>query len=934
MQGEPVPRRTRPWRERSHKGLLILAWTLAVLAGGWGLNHSTGAEPDPANASGVPAPWGNFVEEDFPFFSSVLDLRRIRTSGGPPPSLDPAQVVSRGLIIRLGAGLWACFDTELLRIAAIWKGTGVTPVSMAQGSYLVSGRKAPEGEDSLPCPDGPVWMVAGPFPGWQRTSGFAVRDPREPGPDPGATGRGPLPVDRGRFGSIRLLGEGVVLEYEVEGRRIWDWIWAELVEGGPLVRRRIGLGETSAPQALTLSLGYPGEGVEAPWVEVSKAADGAEGGEGGVRVEVQEGGLRLVRLEPGAGPVRLELGLGWRGVVRERRSPWLPAGAKDGVGRRAPDSVPALRWPTRVRVQGLLSTRTEAYVVDRIPLPVPNPWQPNLRAADLGFFPGNHGRAAVVTFDGDVWMAEGLSGSLESVEWRRFASGLHEPLGLAVWEGAVHVHDRNGLWRLEDRDGNGEADRHVLVSQAFVQTAETREFAVGLRRLPAGGWVLAQGGQRGATEGRHSGSVLRVNDDGVGVDVLGWGFRQPFLGVHPRTGWITVSDQQGHYVPATPIHGLDVPGYHGFLPLFKPRERYPAPIEEPLTWIPHPINPSAAGQVWASEGARLGPLNGALLHLAYYRPEVFRTWIRERGGIREAGVVSLTRDLGFPLLAGALNPSDGLPYLTGFQIWGTVAPELSGLARLRPTGRPSSLPREVVPFAEGVLLRLDSELEPASATNVANYSVERWNYRRSAEYGSAHYRLDGTRGQEWVGITGVALSRDRRAVFLGLADMRLVQQMRVGWSLAPAEGTAEPHSAYFSVRRLEPFDRVGEGFDSFQLGPVAMTSGQPNEGGPPPSAGEGRRLSELLGCVACHSTDGSTLGRVGPSWRGLAGRMREFSDGTRTLADRGYLLESIREPARRVVKGFEKSDTGMPSYEGLLDPGQLESLVLYLETLR
>jgi hypothetical protein len=35
-----------------------------------------------------------------------------------------------------------------------------------------------------------------------------------------------------------------------------------------------------------------------------------------------------------------------------------------------------------------------------------------------------------------------------------------------------------------------------------------------------------------------------------------------------------------------------------------------------------------------------------------------------------------------------------------------------------------------------------------------------------------------------------------------------------------------------------------------------------------------------------------------------------------------------------VVRGFEKSDTGMPSYEGVLSDAQIEALILYIKTLK
>ena len=41
-----------------------------------------------------------------------------------------------------------------------------------------------------------------------------------------------------------------------------------------------------------------------------------------------------------------------------------------------------------------------------------------------------------------------------------------------------------------------------------------------------------------------------------------------------------------------------------------------------------------------------------------------------------------------------------------------------------------------------------------------------------------------------------------------------------------------------------------------------------------------------------------------------------------------YIKESIQNPSAKIVKGFEKFDTGMPIYAGVLSDAQIESIIL------
>lgn len=93
------------------------------------------------------------------------------------------------------------------------------------------------------------------------------------------------------------------------------------------------------------------------------------------------------------------------------------------------------------------------------------------------------------------------------------------------------------------------------------------------------------------------------------------------------------------------------------------------------------------------------------------------------------------------------------------------------------------------------------------------------------------------------------------------------------------------------------------------------------------TAERGEQLYTQNACQTCHSTDGTRL--VGPTFQGLFGSERTFSDGSTTVADEEYLTQSIREPSAQVVEGF---DNAMVPYD-YLSEGEVQSLIEFIKSL-
>ena len=361
------------------------SWRAATIVTALALVH--GLVPSAATVQQPPAtpavsPWAEWIEPDFPFFSSVLD------AGRAGPGLPTRNLTPRGLIVNLGQGHWVGFDTDLLRVAAVWRGNAVTPKALAPGSYHEPDRKT-QGGQSPPEPDGKVWAANGIYPGWQAGARPSLDDPREPAPTVEEVGRGPVSDQIGRFGAVRLVRGGVVLEYTVRGADVREWMTVASAGGRSAIVRNVQVGPAAEP--LWLMAGFkskegsisvcPGTGT-APALE-SIAASGASG----------EPAL-AVKVPPHSQPVQF--------CVAMSDAPFTDSITFQPI----PTATPSVRWAQEVTTTVTASTAKDAYVVDDFSLPVGNPWRRNVRPGDIQFL--KDGTGAVVTLDGDVWLVRGL----------------------------------------------------------------------------------------------------------------------------------------------------------------------------------------------------------------------------------------------------------------------------------------------------------------------------------------------------------------------------------------------------------------------------------------------------------------------------------------------------------------------------------------------
>lgn len=94
----------------------------------------------------------------------------------------------------------------------------------------------------------------------------------------------------------------------------------------------------------------------------------------------------------------------------------------------------------------------------------------------------------------------------------------------------------------------------------------------------------------------------------------------------------------------------------------------------------------------------------------------------------------------------------------------------------------------------------------------------------------------------------------------------------------------------------------------------------------PGLASRGFELYRRVGCSGCHEP-ASTV--HAPDLTGLFGKPVHLSDGSTVIADENYIRDSILQPKKQVVAGF---DPVMPSFQGQLDEDDLIALIAFIKS--
>lgn len=721
----------------------------------------------------------------------------------------------KGLVVKLGTNDmdFVCYDEDLLRVSLLWT-----------GAFMNFPNK---GREQIAHP--PAAEIAGvarfgtrPTPGWARRGVFA---------DPRLQQQGPLPRDWAHYRGAYLHGNHVVVSYTVAGVGVLELPDLEIVGEGKGFTRTLAIDPSreemtllvaesdtpSAPTAgLTSTKGTGPDALAANLPPTPAAGDVAAvlysrseeltvvklvEGPPGTLWKIDDGNRLTLQIPAHVAATTVKL-LHWTGS----RASWknfqsLASASPKGIEISTLTHGGPRRWTAAVQISGIVGSNAGPYQVDNLGEPVPNPWGTKNFLSGFDFFPD--GRAAVGAFHGDVWMVNGLDAKLDKIQWRRIASGLFQPLGLKIVDGRIYVTCRDGIIRLEDLNGDGEADYYESFNHDTVVTPNYHEFCLDLQTDSAGNFYYAKGAPWPPdVTSPHQGTMLKVSKDGSKLEVIATGLRAPNgLGMGPHDE-LTFSDNEGHYIPTSKI-SLVKPGNPFYGMVQTAHRPSPTTFEQPICWIPKVMDNSSGGQVWVPDD-RWGPLKNQMLFLSYGKASLFSVMQETVDGALQGGVVPFPFKFSSGVMRARFNPLDGQLYLTGLRGWQTDGVRDGGFFRVRYTGQPVSWPTEFHARKTGVEIVYSSPLSAESAKDVGNWAVDQWNYIWSPNYGSPEVSTTDPRVKthEQVEVTGVTLSEEGRKVFLQIPTIKPVMQMRIRTKATAADGGAAGRDLFLTLHKL------------------------------------------------------------------------------------------------------------------------------------
>jgi hypothetical protein len=725
----------------------------------------------------------------------------------------------KGLAFSLGADRrhHLVYDLDTLRLSVAW-----------EGDFLEFGNTLTKIEwPPPPSVKGTVSFETG-GPGWA--------DPKGGLTDSRPQSQGPLPKDWAHYEGLYVHGEQVVLRYTVGATPVLELPgYVPATGSSGAFTRTFQFEKSSSGATVVLATGLTGSvSASADGGKVSASASLKDGTILGVAATALPKGARLETTPDGALVLKLA-----KVSANQPFTVALGTGTAPAAPAKPTDLRPLLkggpaRWTESITTQGKPGTEAGAYQVDSLTEPFPNVYNTRTFWGGFDFLPD--GRAAICAFHGDVWIVSGLDGPLGELKWKRYATGLFQPLGLKVVKGEIYVAGRDQITRLRDVNRDGEADAYDNFNNDTVVTPNYHEFVLDLHTDSKGNFYYAKGAPwEPSVSSPHQGTILKVSPDGKKLEVFATGLRAPNGMTVGPDDTVLVGDNQGHWMPSSKLNLVKPGSFMGMVPAAQkeltlrypdgreikvnpsdPEARkanqlkgwdgampIPTSYDEPICWVPMRWDNSSGGQVYVTSD-KWGPWKGAPLFMSYGKCLLYGVLWDEVDGTVQAAMTPFNLKFQSGVMRGRFNPRDGQLYVAGLKGWQNAASRDGGFYRVRFTGKPVHTAVKAHVAKNGIQITFDTPLKRESAEDASGYAVELWNYRYTGGYGSPEVSVQHPEktAHDKLEVKSAKLSADGKTLFVVVDGLQKADQWSLKYNVTAADGTELRSEVIGTIKKL------------------------------------------------------------------------------------------------------------------------------------
>ncbi|MBI1369272.1 MAG: hypothetical protein GC162_11550 [Planctomycetes bacterium] len=396
---------------------------------------------------------------------------------------------------------------------------------------------------------------------------------------------------------------------------------------------------------------------------------------------------------------------------------------------------------------------SEYYTIEELPIPE----GVVLEVGAIEVLP--HERLAVATRRGEIYIIDGAFGSdLSKVKYTLFASGLHEPLGLAWKDGSLYATQRPEVTRLQDTNGDDRTDVFETVANGWGISGDYHEFAFGSRFDKDNNiWVVLCLTGSASAHADFRGWCMRVTPDGKTLPTAS-GIRSPGGIGFDADGEVFYTDNQGLWNGSSSVKHLTVGafegnpsgnGYYSLTDAIGPRPTDPksgsrilaerARIPEfvpPSVILPHAkMGQSPTGIAYDASG-KFGPFTKQLFVGEQTWSQVQRVEMEVVNGVYQGAAYPFLS--GFKCgLIGVRMADNGVLFVGGSDRgWGSRGGKPFTLERVTWTGKIPFEVHHTRATPDGFVLTFTEKVDPKTAGDVASYQMREFTYIYQSGYGS------------------------------------------------------------------------------------------------------------------------------------------------------------------------------------------------------